>query len=190
MMRTYPRRDTSPEIRVRSALHARGLRYRVCLPVPDLRRRTIDVAFTRTKVAVFVDGCFWHGCTEHLRPPRVNAAWWEEKVRRNRARDAETNKHLIALGWQVLRHWEHEEAQPVAEAVELVVRSRRAQLSSGIGLPRRSNGFTPETGNAAFNPFYCRLGPDARCPTARQKSSSRDPGDQFNPQVCRCSQRH
>lgn len=101
------RRDTAPEVALRRALFARGLRYRVAYPVPGQRRRTIDVAFTRAKVAVFVDGCFWHGCPEHGTKPRSNSGWWQEKLAANAARDADTDRVLDALGWTVVRIWEH-----------------------------------------------------------------------------------
>lgn len=78
-MSRHPRRDTGPELVLRRALHAAGLRYRVGYPVPGLPRRTIDIAFTRAKVAVFVDGCFWHGCEQHRTVPTANGAWWAEK---------------------------------------------------------------------------------------------------------------
>ncbi|MFI6424626.1 very short patch repair endonuclease [Promicromonospora sp. NPDC050880] len=118
------RRDTAPEIALRQELHARGLRYRVAFPVPGQRRRSIDVAFTRVRVAVFVDGCFWHGCPEHGTRPRSNSTWWREKLAANAARDADTNQALNALGWEVLRVWEHEPSTSAADLVEELVRSR------------------------------------------------------------------
>src|SRR3954447_12167894 len=107
-MRSNRGRDTSLELEVRRALHAQGLRYRVQLKVPGSNRRTIDVAFTRARVAVFVDGCFWHGCPVHHTVAKTNGDFWAEKVRRNRERDAETDGLLRAAGWRVLRFWEHE----------------------------------------------------------------------------------
>src|SRR6266498_3150944 len=89
-MSRHPRRDTGVEVVVRRALHRRGLRYRVHVPVPGMPRRTIDVVFTRARVAVFLDGCFWHGCPDHGMIPRSNAEWWRNKLRRTRERDAET----------------------------------------------------------------------------------------------------
>lgn len=106
-MSRHPRRDTGPELALRRLLHAAGYRYRVCLPVPGLPRRTIDVAFTRQKVAVFIDGCFWHGCSEHRNVPAANNEWWTEKLEKNHLRDEQTTAHLEALGWHVLRLWEH-----------------------------------------------------------------------------------
>jgi DNA mismatch endonuclease (patch repair protein) len=108
-MSALARKDTAPELALRSALHAAGLRYRVQLPVPGNRRRKIDVAFTRVKVAVFVDGCFWHGCPLHGTRPATNAEWWDWKIKRNKDRDADTNRLLAEQGWRVVRVWEHEE---------------------------------------------------------------------------------
>jgi DNA mismatch endonuclease (patch repair protein) len=123
-MSRFPRRDTAPEVAVRQLLHARGMRYRVHLPVPGIRRRTIDIAFTQGKIAIFVDGCYWHGCPEHGRLPHSNSAWWSEKLQRNRRRDVQTTAHLHSLGWQVLRAWEHEDPYDVTKLVEeLVLRS-------------------------------------------------------------------
>ena len=81
------RRNTVPELAVRRLLHAAGLRYRVVYPVPGQRRRTIDIAFTRPRLAVFIDGCFWHGCRAHGSQPRANSEWWRHKIAANQARD-------------------------------------------------------------------------------------------------------
>ncbi|MFI9487334.1 very short patch repair endonuclease [Promicromonospora sp. NPDC052451] len=116
------RKDTKPELDLRRVLHARGLRYRVTYRVPGKPRRTMDVAFTRTKVAVFVDGCFWHGCPEHATQPKANAGWWELKLRTNIERDIDTNQVLAAQGWTVLRFWEHEDPEQMADAIDVVVR--------------------------------------------------------------------
>lgn len=120
-MSTAKRRDTAAEIAVRHNLHARGLRYRVAFPIPGQRRRTIDVAFTRAKVAVFIDGCFWHGCPEHGRRPRSNSEWWRTKLAANQARDRDTDRVLHELGWTVIRVWEHEPAGHAAERVAEVL---------------------------------------------------------------------
>ncbi|WP_191292608.1 very short patch repair endonuclease [Kitasatospora herbaricolor] len=119
------RKDTEIEVAVRKLLHASGLRYRVGLPVPGMRRRTIDVAFTRAKVAVFLDGCFWHGCPEHATRPKANSGWWAEKLDRNVARDIETSRHLEEAGWVVLRFWEHQPARSVAAEIVAAVSSNR-----------------------------------------------------------------
>ena len=115
-------RDTKPELAVRRLLHAKGLRYRVnSRPVPSLRR-TADVVFTRTRVAVFIDGCFWHGCPTHYRAPGSNVNYWSGKVSRNRSRDMETTRHLEAAGWTVLRFWAHEEPTRVADDIAETIR--------------------------------------------------------------------
>ncbi|MER7197795.1 very short patch repair endonuclease [Streptomyces sp. NPDC056656] len=114
-------KDTGAELAVRRLLHAAGLRYRVEYPVPGMARRRIDVAFTRAKVAVLIDGCFWHGCPQHATQPKVNVEWWRQKLDRNMARDRETTGHLTAAGWTVLRFWEHEDPEDVAAQIRAVV---------------------------------------------------------------------
>lgn len=111
------RRDTNPEIAVRKLLHADGLRYRVAYPIPGQKRRTIDIAFTRVRLAVFIDGCFWHGCAQHGTAPKSNAEWWTRKLEANRERDRGAEDLLVAIGWTVLRFWEHEDATDVARLV-------------------------------------------------------------------------
>lgn len=119
-------RDTSPELAVRRLLHAAGLRYRVDYrPEPSLRR-TADIVFTKQRVAVFIDGCYWHACPEHGTSARTNADYWSAKLQRNVARDADTTAQLEAAGWTVLRFWEHENPTEVASEVAGTVR----------GLPR------------------------------------------------------
>jgi DNA mismatch endonuclease (patch repair protein) len=103
------RRETSPELAIRRLLFAAGYRYRLHYPVPARPRSTIDIAFTRYRVAVFVDGCFWHRCPEHGTFPRANAWWWLDKLERNVERDRGTDASLTAEGWQVIRVWEHED---------------------------------------------------------------------------------
>ncbi|GAA4961790.1 very short patch repair endonuclease [Kineococcus glutinatus] len=120
------RRDNGPEMAIRRRLHARGLRYRVVWPVPGQRRRTIDIAFTRARLAVYVDGCFWHGCPEHAHLPKANAGWWAQKIAWNRARDADVTRQLETLGWTVLRVWEHEDPEEVVERVVGWLRDRCA----------------------------------------------------------------
>lgn len=127
-MSRQARKDTQPELDLRRILHAAGLRYRVGLAVPGLRRRTMDIAFTRLRLAVFVDGCFWHGCPSHGTAPKANSEWWAEKIARNRARDVETTEHLAELGWAVLRIWEHETATDGAELVLEALQERGGQV--------------------------------------------------------------
>ncbi|MGW4301863.1 very short patch repair endonuclease [Streptomyces sp. NPDC004646] len=110
-------RDTAPEVAVRRLLHAQGMRYRVNVPVPGMPRRTIDIVFGRAKVAIFMDGCFWHGCPQHATQPKANAAWWRAKLDKNVTRDLETTRHLESMGWTVLRFWEHESAEDVVRRV-------------------------------------------------------------------------
>lgn len=125
-MRANRRRDTSPELRVRRLLHAGGLRFRVdTAPGPDRRRRA-DIVFTRARIAVFIDGCFWHGCPIHFVAPKTNAAYWGPKIEANRARDISTTAHLVEDDWLVLRFWEHEDPEVVAEEIISAWKSRRA----------------------------------------------------------------
>ncbi|MGA5700627.1 very short patch repair endonuclease [Peterkaempfera bronchialis] len=125
-MRHQARKDTTPELAVRRLLHRSGLRYRVNVPVPGMSRRTMDINFPRAKVAVFMDGCFWHGCPEHATEPKANAEWWRAKLDRNMERDEETTHHLTAQGWTVLRFWEHETASDVAATIIATVRREPA----------------------------------------------------------------
>ncbi|PTL73228.1 very short patch repair endonuclease [Rathayibacter caricis DSM 15933] len=115
-------RDTKPELMLRSELHRRGLRYRVNLrPERDLRR-TADLLFSRARVAVFVDGCFWHGCPQHFSQPKTNPDFWLKKIERNRNRDRDTSALLETRGWIVIRFWEHEIMEGAADSVEKAVR--------------------------------------------------------------------
>jgi DNA mismatch endonuclease (patch repair protein) len=122
-MQATPRRDTPCELSVRCAVHALGLRYRVDWPLPDTRRRA-DLAFVTAKVAVFVDGCFWHACPQHATWPRHNADWWRRKIQGNVLRDRDTDARLRALGWRVLRFWEHDDSKRAALAIRRTVRAR------------------------------------------------------------------
>lgn len=121
-MSVAKRKDTAPEVALRKELYLRGLRYRIGYPVPGQRRRTIDVAFVGAKLAVFVDGCFWHGCPEHGTKPRSNSEWWRQKLAANAARDADTTAVLDALGWRVIRIWEHVPAEEAADLVATILR--------------------------------------------------------------------
>jgi DNA mismatch endonuclease (patch repair protein) len=115
--------DTSPERLVRSLLHRRGLRFRknAVLTVDGVRIRT-DVVFRSTRVAVFIDGCFWHGCPEHgRRPIRANTEYWNAKLARNIERDARNTALLRAAGWTVLRFWEHEQSEIIAQEIAATV---------------------------------------------------------------------
>lgn len=120
-MSRQARRDTSPELALRRELHRRGLRYRIEYPIPGIPRRRADIAFTRARVAVFVDGCFWHACPRHGTWPKRNDSWWAAKLEANVARDAQTDNHLAAVGWSVVRIWEHEAAVDAADRVQAAV---------------------------------------------------------------------
>src|SRR5262245_28321051 len=124
-MKANRRRDTTPEVRVRSALHRAGLRFRKDLLVRFRGGHTRpDVVFTSTRVAVYVDGCFWHSCPRHGTRPRNNSWYWRPKLRRNLARDRRVTRRLRAEGWLVLRRWEHELPSAVAAAVVSAIRAR------------------------------------------------------------------
>ena len=127
-MKANKGRDTSPEMAVRRAAHALGLRYRVSTrPVATLRR-TADLVFVKAKVAVFVDGCFWHGCPQHHTVAKTNAEFWAAKVRRTKERDAETNRLLAIAGWSVVRIWEHDDPVDAAVRLATLVRGARSSL--------------------------------------------------------------
>lgn len=118
-MRRNPRRDTGPEVALRSELHRRGLRFRKDLPLRAPGRVVRpDVAFPPARLAVFVDGCFWHACPVHGNQPRANSYYWRPKLARNVARDRAVDEALGAAGWRVLRAWEHEPTPEVADRVQ------------------------------------------------------------------------
>jgi DNA mismatch endonuclease (patch repair protein) len=105
------------------------LRYRVDVaPIRGARRRA-DLVFRRAKVAVYVDGCFWHSCPKHATTPKANREWWVEKLDANVARDRDTDRRLKEAGWIALRIWEHENPDTAAERVARVVRERTAKLA-------------------------------------------------------------
>ncbi|MFI8320813.1 very short patch repair endonuclease [Streptomyces sp. NPDC085529] len=113
-MQSNKGRDTKPELALRRAVHALGLRYHVSeRPIPAIRR-TADLVFTRARIAVFLDGCFWHACPEHFTVSRTNPEYWAEKAEKNRARDRQTDMLLQEAGWAVLRVWEHEDPHQAA----------------------------------------------------------------------------
>lgn len=119
------RRDTKPELAVRSRLHALGYRYRVDFRALPPHRLRVDIAFTRSKIAVMIDGCFWHSCPVHATIPKSNAAYWGPKLRRNVERDIENNRLLADAGWIVLRYWEHEPASSVVKQIVTTVAAIR-----------------------------------------------------------------
>ena len=125
-MQRQPSANTEPELAVRRELHRRGMRYRVGLrPIPDVRR-TADIVFTRARVVIFVDGCFWHACPMHGTWPKANLQWWRAKLENNANRDHDTDLKLREAGWTVLRVWEHEDpADACNRIVETVQNAQR-----------------------------------------------------------------
>lgn len=112
---------TDAELVLRREMYRIGLRYRIGYEVLRKPRRIADVAFPGRKIAVFVDGCFWHGCPEHATWPKRNADFWRQKIETNRRRDADTNARLQANGWTALRFWSHESPVEAAQTVARVV---------------------------------------------------------------------
>ncbi|GAA3739205.1 DNA mismatch endonuclease (patch repair protein) [Spinactinospora alkalitolerans] len=126
-MQSNKGRDTKPELALRRAIHAMGLRYRVSFrPIPSVRR-TADLVFTRARLAVFLDGCFWHGCPEHHTVAKANAEYWASKVEANRERDRQTDRLLEEAGWAVLRVWEHEDPLEAAARVRALYETASRQ---------------------------------------------------------------
>lgn len=138
-MRSQRRRDTAPEMLYRRALFELGLRYRVDLRIPSLRRRG-DIVFTRWKVIVFIDGCFWHACPLHGTVPRANRDWWVAKLKANVDRDRETDSLLRASGWHVVRIWEHESPQRALLRILAALHAAGAEINppQAVGLEERS----------------------------------------------------
>jgi DNA mismatch endonuclease (patch repair protein) len=127
-MERQRRRDTKPELALRRAVWRLGLRYRVDIaPIPG--RRRADLVFTRAKVAVYVDGCFWHSCPDHATVPKANREWWVAKLEAIVRRDRDTDNRLIAAGWTVLRIWEHEQIDAAAARIAGAVRPERGSSS-------------------------------------------------------------
>jgi DNA mismatch endonuclease (patch repair protein) len=130
-MQATRRRDTPLERQIRSMLHRLGYRFRVDIsPLPTHRSRA-DIVFSRFRVAVYVDGCFWHGCPIHGTWPKANRDWWRDKIETNRRRDRTSTEALLASGWAVVRIWEHEDATSVINTIVSELRSRSGQLSGG-----------------------------------------------------------
>ncbi|WP_406008713.1 very short patch repair endonuclease [Streptomyces sp. NBC_00637] len=127
-------RNTDVEMALRRALHAAGLRYRVHRRPLSKVRREADILFGPVKVAVFVDGCFWHGCPEHATWPKSNAEFWRTKIEGNRLRDRNTDDLLAAAGWLAVRVWEHEDPIKAAIRVQRLVMARRAEIAKAVGL--------------------------------------------------------
>jgi DNA mismatch endonuclease (patch repair protein) len=120
-MSRMPRSSSKPEMALRRLLHAKGLRFRVNVKgLPG----TPDVVLTRARIAVFVDGCFWHGCPEHCVLPKNNREWWSAKFKGNAERDRRKDAELVAAGWLPLHFWEHDSVGDVAETVAELWRQR------------------------------------------------------------------
>lgn len=122
-MQKQARKDTVPEVELRRELHRRGLRFRVGYRVPGNARRSIDIAFPGSRLAIFVDGCFWHRCPTHSVPAKHNGSWWDRKLAENQRRDRETTQLLEHRGWRVIRIWEHEDPELAADRVEEALHS-------------------------------------------------------------------
>lgn len=126
-MQRVRQKNTSVELELRRGLHARGLRFRIQVPVLTKPRRVADVALSGLRVAVFVDGCFWHGCPLHATWPKANAEFWRAKILANRKRDGDTNERLRAEGWTVVRVWGHEPSKQAAKRIAMIIEKRKAR---------------------------------------------------------------
>jgi DNA mismatch endonuclease (patch repair protein) len=116
-MRATRQRDTKAERSLQESLDRLGLSFETDVRVLSNTRRRVDILFREARIAVFVDGCFWHGCPEHGTWPKRNAQFWKSKIKANRKRDADTNRRLLAEGWCVIRIWEHEDPEAAARKV-------------------------------------------------------------------------
>lgn len=130
-MRSMPEHSTGPEMAVRRLLFANGLRYRVQYPVQGAPRRSIDIAFPGKKIAIFIDGCFWHGCSEHRNIPAHNRDWWQKKIEENRVRDKDTDEKLLVAGWVVCRFWEHDAAEMIVDKMLKVISASEGKSKMG-----------------------------------------------------------
>ena len=141
------RRDTPFELAVRRRIHALGLRYFVDRPIPGVTRARPDIVFPRIRVAVFLDGCFWHRCPIHGSSPTANGTWWRTKLDQNAARDKRHNRELRQAGWRVLRFWEHEDPARVVETIHSAVVEEAApkRLTAKERSARRRRGARPSS---------------------------------------------
>lgn len=132
VMKRVRTKDTVPELALRKLLFSVGLRYRIHYKPKSLvlRRSNIDIAFPRAKLAVFIDGCFWHGCPAHGTIPKANGQWWAEKLASNQARDARVSAGLRGEGWTVLRFWTHESPEYMATAVIQTLELLKEKITS------------------------------------------------------------
>jgi DNA mismatch endonuclease (patch repair protein) len=147
IMKANRSRDTSPEILLRSALHRAGMRFRVHqgVRVDDGRPIVVDVAFTRRKVAVFMDGCFWHACPKHGTTPRANSSYWRPKLARNSERDLETVARLERAGWCAIRIWEHEDVAAATARVAAAVHAATRVTDGPFCRPAGGASLSPAT---------------------------------------------
>jgi DNA mismatch endonuclease (patch repair protein) len=143
-------KGTAAELALRREIFRIGLRYRVNYEILKKPRRVADIVFPRIRVAIFVDGCFWHGCPEHASWPKENAELWREKIEANRARDADTDRRLRELGWEVVRIWAHESPADAARHVSQVIEARKQQeqtrITTGHGGLNRPQRKSDESG--------------------------------------------
>src|SRR5690606_18336059 len=130
-------RDTTPELRLRSALHRRGHRYRVHYPIllGDGMRVRPDIVFTRRRLVVFVDGCFWHRCPAHGTSPSANSKYWQRKLDSNTTRDAQQTRQLRGAGWRVVRIWEHTPTADAVASIETELSATRPARPAGASGP-------------------------------------------------------
>lgn len=127
-MQIQKTRDTASEVRLRQLLHKAGLRYRIDVRPEISVRRRADIVFRADRIAIFVDGCFWHGCPRHGSWPKNNASWWRSKIEQTKLRDIDTGNQLRASGWTIVRVWEHERPEAACLRILKLVARRRAQL--------------------------------------------------------------
>lgn len=138
LMSRVRKKDTAPEVQLRRALWAKGVRFRLNIRLPG----SPDIVIVGRRIAIFVDGCFWHGCPDHYRSPKTNTAFWDEKIRKNRARDVRIDQQLADEGWNVVRVWGHD----VSRALDRIVEDLVARCRSNLGMLRVSKrtGVTKE----------------------------------------------
>jgi DNA mismatch endonuclease (patch repair protein) len=142
-MESQARRDTAPEIALRHHLHALGLRYRIDRKIEGVSSRP-DLVFVRARVAIYVDGCFWHRCPLHGTVPASNRAWWRRKLEENVDRDRRVSSGLKKLGWRVIRVWEHEDPGRAARRIAEIIRVCRARRSKASIPDRRCRSASRE----------------------------------------------
>lgn len=137
-MKAAKPRDTAPEKAIRCLLHRKGLRFRIDVrPIKDLNRRA-DIVFRPAKVAVFVDGCFWHGCLTHGTQAKANAAFWRRKIKKNQERDRNTTSLLQKAGWTVIRIWEHEEPQVAVRRIGNIIGKQKKRQEPSLNRDKES----------------------------------------------------